>query len=232
MTEDMENQVVPGGDPGQATPAASPGTTPAASAIEVDKLVEALLPSIDQAVERKLQSSKDKRIAGLFGKMDDFEAKLARMGELQQAGLSQDDALWRMKVEEALAQQTPATPGGRPPSGAPTPQAASVEATAVLTAMGLDPNSADVVAVLRETSDFTTQVARFAGLAQKARQQQAPPANPATVQVTGSGTSAALDDLESIDRQLAAMRQQPSYSLDRHKYDELYKKRMELVKSK
>jgi hypothetical protein len=213
MTEDMENQVVPGGEPGQATPAASPGATQAPSAIDVKALAEALNPFIEQAVERKWQSGKDKRIAGLTGKVDEFGAQLTRLSELQKAGMSQEDAIWRMRVEDALfAQQPEATPGGNPPQSVPTPQAASANATALLNALGLDANSADVVAVLRETNDFATQAARFAGLAQKAKQAPAP--NPAAVQVTGSGANASGEDVDTLTARLSALQNEPSKNIN------------------
>jgi hypothetical protein len=233
----MEADGVPGGVPETPTPEISPETAQTPSPVGGDAL-EPVLKRLEglEGMVRSLQSGKDKGIAKQADEIKGLKDQVSRVLELVKEGKSQEAAIQiaerEARIDELLAERYgPNQPASAPPVAQAATQPVANELTQVLlTQLGLDPNSADVVAVLRETADPLTQVTRFTQLAQKAK--QAPPANPAAVQVTGSGISAAVDDLESIDRQLAAMRQQPSYSMDRHKYDELYKKRMELVKSK
>lgn len=186
----MPNNMEPGGAGGQPTTPASPST----SAIDVDQMRKVFEPIVTEIVKRETQSVKDKRIAAHEGRLDDFESKLARLEALTQKGMSKDDALWRIKVEDQFANLTgqptaPASPNG---VAGPTPPVTPVpQATTILQAMGLPENDAEVTQVLRETSDIVEQTVKFAQIAQKRKQAQASPTQPnaATLQPSPSGGS-------------------------------------------
>ena len=156
MTDNhMENTP---GTAAQPTPSAS-GTS---SAMDVTKLVEALTPHIESLIDRKTQSVKDKRIAGLQGEIDGFRNQLAQLKQLQSEGWTEAQALRLMEnqpktVLQAEPQQTP--------TGKPA-QAASLEAT-VFEVFGFSPNDPEIAKILRDAPDPLAQVNNLAKLAQQ-----------------------------------------------------------------
>jgi hypothetical protein len=158
---------------GQATPTPEPSAR--GSAIDFNALAEALKPFITQEVQAATQSVKDKRIAKLLNTNDGFESRLARLEELTSRGMSKEDALWRMQVEDAL-QPAPSEPVGKQATTANTEEA-------LLSQLKLDANDPEVVKLLRE-DDVATRIAGIAALAVQ-RSQVVP--NPAAVLQTAPG---------------------------------------------
>jgi len=190
-----------GGAEEKPSPQSSPNADSKTSPVDVEALAKALLPTIEDAVERKTQSTKDKRIQSLENQVDSFESKLADFNEWKKAGLTDDDALWRMKVESQLKMNE------APPVeqvGAPIP-VASVEIQAILKALGLAENNPEVTKVLRDTKDVAAQMTAFVNLS-----KTQPPAepNPAAVQPSGGGQTA-NQSAEAIADQLVEAQKQP-----------------------
>lgn len=73
------------------------------------------LTDLDQRIERTIQSTKDRRFSQLNeigGRVDELEANVTRFRELTSKGMSDEDALWRMRTEQFMqSQQQQATPG-------------------------------------------------------------------------------------------------------------------------
>jgi hypothetical protein len=228
MTDDMENQGQSGAQ-GSSIPGASQTGTQAPSAVTAET-VAAIMERLDR-IERGQQSTKDKRIAKLMQQQDGFNEKLTRLQELTKQGLSQDDALWRINVEDALAAKLSGEPEGSVGQGkqadnqAPAPK---VEADVVLKAMGLDPNSAEVGAILRETDDFTAQMAKFAALAVQKKAAAAPTPSAAQQMPGTGGGSVQAESLETLNEQIAKL-QADGVTKNWAKIKELSDKRLEML---
>ena len=211
---DMEAEGVPGGTPGTPNPVVSPETPTTPSPVSQDALEAALKRISDlEAQQRATQSDKDKGIVKVAKEVAEVKEQFARYEEYRKR-FEPEEAVRQMQLDAILAERYPVQPGASsttPPPGSGQVAASEVQA-ALLTQLGLDPNSADVVTVLRETNDFATQVARFAGLAQKARQAPAP--NPAAVQVTGSGANASGEDVDTLTARLSALQNEPSKNIN------------------
>src|SRR3990172_2200608 len=210
-------------DGGQGLPTPAPSATPVAPTSAVDESLKAQLRTfITEEVKRAGQSVKDKRIAQLQGSVDDFEARLTRLQELQGKGMNQDQALLYMRMQDMV------TPPQQPAAPIP-PQGTDDHLKTFLAATGLDANSAEVLDVLYRVSDPLAQVKELSNLAAKKRQAPLAP-NPAAVLPTGGGAPVdAGDDLDAIDRKLAEMRAGPHYAMDTKKYNELFEKRKQLA---
>ena len=217
---DVENVM---DDGGQGLPTPAPSATPVAPTSAVDESLKAQLRTfITEEVKRAGQSVKDKRIAQLQGSVDDFEARLTRLQELQGKGMNQDQALLYMRMQDMV------TPPQQPAAPIP-PQGTDDYLKTFLAATGLDANSAEVLDVLYRVSDPLAQVKELSNLAAKKRQAPLAP-NPAAVLPTGGGAPVdAGDDLDAIDRKLTEMRAGPHYAMDTKKYNELFEKRKQLA---
>lgn len=225
MDDNME-YVSSGGTADPPGQPASPGGAPP-SAVDAEALAKALEPTLKRLVEQQWQSGKDSRIAKLTGKVDGFEAQLARLQELMGKGLSQEDALWRMKVEDSLATQPEIPQAAAPKAGTATPPPApGFDLDAFLKAAGIDPNDAEVTAMVR---DGRTGLPDIASLVVKRASQPKPTPNAAQAMPTGSGGTAAGETVEDIDRQLAELRKKPAYQISRVAYDALLAKRRSLT---
>ena len=104
-------------DGGQGLPTPAPSATPVPQPSAVDESLKAELRTfITEEVKRAGQSVKDKRIAQLQGSVDDFEARLTRLQELQGKGMNQDQALLYMKMQDMV--NPPQQPAAQiPPQG-------------------------------------------------------------------------------------------------------------------
>lgn len=147
------------------------------------------LNEIDGLV-RSLQSGKDKGVKKLTDEVDSLKEQLARYEKLRSKGLDPEEAAYRMEVEQLLAERrggrastpVPAQGGG----GSPT-QPAVIDHTALLDNLGLDPNSPEVLAIVRAGGDLSQQVIAFGNLAAQKRAKPQPQPNPAQQVPTGGG---------------------------------------------
>ena len=190
-------------DGGQGLPTPAPSATPVAPTSAVDESLKAELRTfITEEVKRAGQSVKDKRIAQLQGSVDDFEARLTRLQELQGKGMNQDQALLYMRMQDMV------TPPQQPAAPIP-PQGTDDYLKTFLAATGLDANSADVLDVLYRVSDPLAQVKELSDLAAKKRQAPLAP-NQAAVLPTGGGAPVdAGDDLDALTAKLTLLQKEP-----------------------
>jgi len=206
MTEnDMESN---SGDGVNATPNAGASSQDGSqtSTVDVEALVAALKPSIEEIVDRKTQSVKDVRFSKLTSKVDEFQSQLSEFKKLTERGLSEEDALWRMSIDSKLNSE-PVASGN--PVGNQGNQSASVDTKAILLALGLDANSPEVTNVLQKTNVPSEQIVAFANLA-TGKKQAAP--NPASVQPTGGG-QAPYGDANAIAERLNTLYLNPTKNL-------------------
>lgn len=107
MNEELESALE--GQETEATPkpsvpsAISEGQPASAPSVDVEKLVEALMPKIEERIARSVQSTKDRRIAGLT---DDVERLKAYM---QKSGGDLDRAVREMEVDDMLKERRSST---------------------------------------------------------------------------------------------------------------------------
>jgi len=188
----LENQGQPEGTGGAPSQPVQSGQTPADSGGGFDQ--EAVLKRLNEldGLVRSLQSGKDKGVKRLTDEVDSLKEQLERYEKLRSKGLDPEDAQYRMEMEQLLAERRRTKESTSVPAqgvvGA-TPKPASVDHTALLTSLGLDPNSADVLNVIRTTDDYTAQVANFAALAAQKKSKPAPAPNPAQQVPVGGGSS-------------------------------------------
>ena len=235
MSDNVLESGQPSGVQGQPSPAPSGGGVSSTSPVDVDALAEALAKNQKflDLLNRSTQSVKDKRFSSIEKEQGSLKSQLTRVLELTKRGLTEEDALFRVRVEDALLAQdapqeaTPVPPQSPPGSG---PGVAGDETARVLIeGLGLDPNSAEVLQVLRDhPADIRNQIAKFAELS--ARRKASPPPNPAAVLPTAAGAPvSAGSELSDIDRQLAALKARPRYQIDKAEYDALLGKRRQLL---
>jgi len=173
------------------------------SPVDVETIVKDLKTYIDERFERGNQSIKDRRIQQISNQLDDFESQLAEFKKLtKEKGLSEDDALWRMRVEQRLGKQSE-----EPKPGKQEVSPASVETQALLKQLGLDANSPEVANVLRESEDPASQIIAFANLATSKKATPAP--KPASVQPAGGGQTT-YTDADAIAERLDTLYKNPT----------------------
>jgi len=114
-----------------------------------DEIVSKLLPQLEQIIERKVQSTKDKRISEIekvLGGRDKILAELEASGvEIPKDVRSE---LRMRDLEERLTQQTQ-QPASKRDDGSSTQKVAVTEAIAELNKYGLDSNDAGFIGLLR-----------------------------------------------------------------------------------
>lgn len=220
--DDIKESVQTDGTVEEPTQQVQSDKATATSADDVQKLVEALKPFIAEEVGKSTQSAKDKRFAKHEAKLDEFESKLAQYNELIKSGVSERDAIWRMKVEEKLfGTQVEGEDTGSSPSVVGS-QAKATGGTENIdpSVFGLDPNDPDVVGLMRAGKG----VSDFYALAEKKKSKK--PA-PGSVMTSGGGGSVPPeDDVESLTAKLVELRNNP------RPYDKQYKDEMEKIRSK
>ena len=173
------------------------------SPVDVKAFAEALMPFIKDEISKGTQSTKDKRIQKLTNQMDGFESQLAEFNDLVGKGLSETDALWRMKVESQLKMNE------APPEetiGNQSTPTASVETQAILKQLGLDENNPEVTKVLRESKDLAAQLASFINLSTSQKQTEP---NPAAVQPSGGGKTS-YESVDQVVERLDVLYRHPS----------------------
>lgn len=151
------------------------------SSLDVDAIVKALTPHIETIVDRKTQSVKDKRIAGMQGEIDGFKSQLTQLKALQAEGWTEAQAI---RLMESQSRPQPATEQAAPQQArnGNSTHAASVD-TAVINAFGLDANDPEVTNVLRENPDAYSQALKLATIALQRKER---PVSQAQMQPAGN----------------------------------------------
>ena len=204
MTADVTESGQEGGAEEQPSPQPSPNAdSQSTSSVDVKAFAEALMPFIKEEISKGTQSTKDKRIQKLTNQMDGFESQLAEFNDLVGKGLSETDALWRMKVESQLKMN--AAPPEETIGNQSTPTA-SVETQAILKQLGLDENNPEVTKVLRESKDLAAQLASFINLSTSQKQTEP---NPAAVQPSGGGKTS-YESVDAVVERLDVLYRHPS----------------------
>jgi hypothetical protein len=228
MMTNTENVTPAGGDGGQPTPGTSQAAGAPPSSVDVNALAAALEPTLKRMVEQQWQSGKDSRIAKLTGEVDSFKSQMTRMKELMGKGFTEEGAL---EIMAAQAQNQPQAvlPQAAPPVSPGSETKAPGVDTDTLALLGLTINDPDVVELIRQGKLGNDDFIRLA----KDRKARAVQPNPAAVVPTTQGvTAGGEDDLETIGRQLEAMRRLPPYQIDKAKYDDLHARFVKLAQQK
>ena len=179
--------------------------------VDADAIVSKLTPILEQLVERKVQSTKDKRLSkiekALGGRLD----LLAELEELGQDVPKEVRSELRLReLEERLTQQS-TQPAPARDDGSSQQKAAVTDAIAELSKHGLDTNDAGFIQLLRgqykNRAEFDLAVTRHV-VAKLAPQKAASPADvvqaPATGGVAGKSVEALTSDYQK--EMLAAKR--------------------------
>ncbi len=203
------------GAAGQPNQQASQTSGTSTSSVDVEALKGVLIPFITEEVAKQSQSIKDKRIAKLSG---DVKSVLSRLDELTSEGWSQKQAIRLMEIEERqqLAghddQEVEAEVPVKGKTGTQT-QPAGVDTAALVKLIGLDANSPEVLAVIRDHSDDTlAQLSALTDLGQKKRAVQQAPANAAQIMSSGGGATAP-DQIETLNSRLSELMKSPTQNL-------------------
>lgn len=205
MTTNMDSSgIANGGTGGQPEPS---GAAPSNSAVDFGAALERIEKRLVE-IERRDQSVKDKRIAGLQGDVDNFRAQFAELKELMAGGLSEAAALRLMSATQPA--QTPIQ--SQPPvAGNPQGTGGSIDVMTVMRAMKLDANDPDVINALRNERDPIRLVAAFSTIADRKAQPQAPIPD-GQLQPT-SGTPAQNTTIDSITTELDALMKNPAQNM-------------------
>jgi hypothetical protein len=146
-----------------------------------DEIVSKLLPHLEQIIERKVQSTKDKRFSEIEKALGGRSKVLAELEELGQPVSKEALGELRLReLEERLTQPT-TQPAQVRDNGLSQQRAATTEAIAELNKYGLSSDDADFLALLRGTypnrAAFDLEVSRH--IVKKIAPPK--PANPADV---------------------------------------------------
>jgi len=195
--------IEPGSDASQPEPSPS---------IDVDALASALLPSIQGLVQKEVQSFKDKRFSKLDEQVGGFAEQLARLDQKVANGLTRDQALNEIQLEDRLAALEQGLAVQSQGTGNPTNNVAGAEAAqAVLKALGIKENTPEVTKIFSEHKDVEAQIAEILKLsATRGTGQEAP--NPASVQPSGAGSNA-YQDADQIAQRLDELYRNPTENL-------------------
>ncbi len=165
---------------------------------------------------RALQQDKDRGVRKLSQDFKELSEQFKRYEQLKARGFDQDEIERQMELDALLAERrgTPAPTDVPPGGGGGTPkQAASVDTAALVQLIGLDANSPEVLAVIRDHSDDTlAQLSALTDLGQKKRAVQQTPPNPAQIMSSGGGATAP-DQIETLNSRLSELMKSPTQNL-------------------
>ena len=215
MTDNTLDNGTAGGTSVAPSTGVQPGSVPADSGGGLNQ--ESLLKRIAELEGhvRSLQSEKDKGVQKALDKVGSLEEQIKQYEKLRAKGLDQEDALYRLEMQQLLEERrggkvstaVPVQSGG----GSPT-QPATVDHTALLTQLGLDPNAPDVLAVVREGGDLAQQVVKFATLSAQKKAQAPTAPNPAQQVPVGGGVSSSERTIADVEADLAYLKKtDPDY---------------------
>lgn len=221
---------------GSPTPAASQTGVSPTSSVSDERLEATIRKILKEESSRNTQSIKDKRIAQLSATQNDFRSRLERLEDWEKKGVSREQALWQMDIEDRLpGNQQPIQQGAIPePSegGTQAVQASNVHSS-IIAGLGLDANRPEVVQAIRDHgSDLTDFVKAVTQIS--AAQAAKPTGSPAQVLPTsGGGSSVSAPDLESLSKELAEFQAKPPRTPEQRKrFSELLAQQTEMLKSK
>mgnify|MGYP001176771704 CR=1 FL=1 len=172
MTEDIEKQVSGGGTEAglpQPTFSESPASSPSAlTPDQISAFSAGLKPIIEEIVERKVQSVKDKR----FSLLEKGESSLTEaLAQLKQQGVTipphiEQQFEVKAYVDRMLAERGVATAGDKSMSNAGANQTGNFNVVEELNMLGLSTNDADVVKLVggqyRNADHFRAEAAKLA----------------------------------------------------------------------
>jgi len=197
-----------------------------------DEIVSKLLPQLEQIIERKVQSTKDKRISEIekvLGGRDKILAELEASGvEIPKDVRSE---LRMRDLEERLSQQA-VQPAKVRDDGSSTQKAAVTDAIAELNKYGLDPNDAGFIGLLRgkytNRAEFDLAVSKH--VVNKLAPQPAPsPAGLTQAPAAARSTNSGNDIIAAYEKELAAI---PRGSAHTYQRSQLKSKYRNLAKEK
>lgn len=161
--------------------------------VSVSRLSPADLQAIEQIVDRKVQSTKDKRFAKIEERLGLRDGLLA---DLEAQGVTiPENVRTQMQIRDLQEQltQRPQQPAQAGDNGMSSPRQAVTEAISELKKHGLDPNDAEFIAIARgnykDRAAFDLAVSRHV----IGKLTPATPASPATA-TQGPARSSAQDD--------------------------------------
>lgn len=200
------DQTLQGGQLAGQPVASSGGPGVQQPSLDTDSVVNALLnnPALQEALERKVQSVKDRRFAEQEREISGFRQQLAQLERLQGAGMSRDLALTFMENDARLKDlEQRVTPSTQGVSGVPTPQpggAKSVDADTFLKAVGVDPSDPEVTELYRAGNVTPETLLQFV-----VKKKASPTASPAQVMPTGAGSSVKEDLMARYKQEVMAL---------------------------
>jgi hypothetical protein len=213
MIDNQAGNQAADGEVGSPTQPASPASPQAISGLDAEALRKALGPLIDEAVSRRTQSDKDKRIGKLELKVTDFESQLARFEKLKEELGNEKLAHLYMKMEDqGLSPTAEVSEGGasqKKATLAGTQSGTEGLTQALIGALNLDANDAEVTAALRE-NEFTAQANMLLSLSARRKKATDAPANPAAQMPVGGGSAIQSPDKEAIAAELLRLSLNPS----------------------
>lgn len=192
-----------------ASPVQNPQGSPASEPTIADVLKK--LADMDAQV-RALQGNKDKGIAKVAKRLDDFEERLTEFNELKAEGYSDKRALQFMRLN-SLAEEPGAEvdPAAVVDKGGNLSHNPNVDTDALLRAAGIEPNDPEVTQLYRQGKTGVVDIAQFI-VERKGRDAVQP--NPAQVLPVGGGQSLSSgNELAEIDEQLARLMLNPTQNM-------------------
>lgn len=168
------------GTPSQPVTPASVEPTSQDSGVTLEQLSRRL-----ETLERGEQSEKDRAVNRIQGEVTELREIVDRFNTLTEGGASQEDALFRMQVEDYMKQNPQVSAGIEQPRETATPQEAPrvIDPQVTIQAAGLNPEDPEVTAILGQKGDPTQALLELANKRKR-------PAAPETLTNTGGGSSA------------------------------------------
>lgn len=195
-----ESNFVDGGDQSPTGSASVQGGS--STSIDIDALLAN--PKFAEALDRRLQATKDKRIAGQEKQLSEFRAKLERLEALTKDGMSRSQALMFMDIEdrlENLSGQPAKVAQAQAPTGGGKKSQSEVDADAFLKAVGVDPNDPEVTEMLRNGGITPEGLINLT----VRRKTATPSPSPAQAAPSGGGTTSREELMEKYRKEVDAL---------------------------
>lgn len=208
MDETINKEPVVGESGAKEEPTSKASDTRAEpSAVDGESLKDILGPMVQAEVERRTQSIKDKRIARQESRISELEDTLARIKELKDEGMSEKQAIQYIKFQEFLEGQSQVQSEALPMEEKATQPSVAADSllSSALNQTGLSANDAEVIEIIRRNpGDSVKQILEVSQLAERRKQVQSQPPNPAATLPTGGGQTVEGETLETVTAELQA----------------------------
>lgn len=186
MTDNLESNSQAGSAGSPNPDVSSAGNVQPTSTFDASKLPEQLESIVAKAVEKAVQSTKDRRFSNIEKQLDDFKPVMERVKEiLTPEQLAQMNQIQRDAEFEELKR----TVYGQPQTGTPktgTPQGtATIGTTDILNTLGLDGNDPEVIEKVLKSGDPAQAALNAAKIAVQ-RANQTPPSLSASASIDGT----------------------------------------------